>query len=147
MNITFDTNNLQKQDLAILQVLDVQHRERVEKLEAKIEYLLKQLEELQKENVGLRLELSKKPIIEPGMSTKDVIVKILEKTNDLLSLEDLAAKCGKQKGAVYAAINAQMKQGVIESTSTRPAKYFLKKGGNPLLHEALPKGTKVSMMR
>lgn len=50
-------------------------------------------------------------------------------------------------GSVYGALHLLREEGILDSSTTRPVKFFLKASGNPELREATPPGTKVSVMK
>lgn len=50
-------------------------------------------------------------------------------------------------GSVYGALHLLREEGILDSSKSRPIKFFLKASGNPELRAAIPTGTKVSVMK
>ncbi len=145
MKLELETNNLSKQDVEMLRLLDNETLGKLEKLQSRIEFLMNQLREKDQEATHLRLELSQKPNIRDHGSMQELVLDLLMSKDEALTIEEIGKKLQTDKlHAIRSALYVLRHAKKVDGSNGRPKRYFIKERGNPELREALPKGTKIS---
>lgn len=81
-------------------------------------------------------------------SVKGKIITYLDKEGESMTAQELKEKLTEHtEASVQIAISNLKMDGLLGASSERPARYFIKERGDPLLKDYLPTGSKTEVMR
>jgi len=151
MNIQIDTERLSVLDVEILRLIDGER-------ETTIKEQLARILELDKSIFALRSELAVRdqeianlrtrpaPVERRG-SVSARILSLFDADASLTAVDVMASIGSDNQAAVYQALYALHKKGLLNKGGSHPVRFFLRKSGDPELRAALPAGSRVSVMR
>lgn len=151
MNIQIDTERLSALDLEILRIIDVDREKSLGEALSRLGDALGQIEALKKDLASRDqeiLNLKSKPSTEYERGSVSSRILGLFDADTSLTATDVMARVGSNNhAAVYQALYALHKKGLLDKGGSRPVYFFLRKYGDPELRAALPPGSGVSVMR